>query len=419
MNQKSTTIIDRFKRLFFPVPKEHKSAFSEHTRSDILYKSCVVHLLSALLQALNIVIFIIRTNNDKEFIPNTADMGLLYFQVIALFISVTCLTFFFVLKKRTALATLDVIIYCATILLVMTQGFLSRYEFHAINQFFRLIIYFVIFSTLVNCSPLKGFLVILSGTIVFAISGTFFSLHKPQFYTLVGIRMDINTEFMDSYASQNLVFVIALCMCIFVINYRKAYRDFLFNEERDELTNQLDIANKQLLESSIKDALTSLNNRRALDEYSARVWEKCRKSDEMLSIMMFDTDYFKAYNDGFGHQAGDDALRTIADVLKRNFSLMRGMLARYGGEEFIAVIPGMDESDVVSAAEKIRAEVESFGIANPVPANPNNVLTVSIGIYTVNARKADSMDMCIRRADEALYRAKSLGRNTIVVDSPV
>ena len=410
--------INRIRRLFFPVPKENMAAFTEHVASDILYKSCTVHLLSALLQALNILIFLSRIIGSEEFVANPADMGFFYFQVLAFLISVTSLVIWFILRKKKPFATLGGVFYCATILLMITQGFLSGYEYYAINQFFRLIIYFVVFSTLVNYSPLKGFFVLLSGCFAFALSGSFFSIHKPRFYTLVGIHVDINTGLLHGYVFQNLVFTIVLCICIFAINYRKAYRDFVFNKERNEMVHELDKANERLQDISVKDALTSLNNRRALDEYASRVWDECHQNGETLSVMMFDADYFKAYNDGFGHQAGDDALRTISEVLKRNFSFMRGMLARYGGEEFIAVVPGMEKNDVISAAENIRAEIESFGIANPIPANPDNILTMSIGIYITDAKEAVSMDKCIGLADDALYRAKAQGRNTVVVDAP-
>ena len=405
----------RLKQLFFPIPTEHKTAFGEHTIADIIRASCLVHLFSAVLQAINIFIVLNMARNNREIIPNPADMGFHYLQLIAFTISVTSLVLFVLLRKRKAWKTLDIFLYCSTIILIITQGYLSSYEFHVANQFFRIILYFVIFSTMVNYSPLKGFFILLSGCIAFALGGSLFSIYNPQFFIVPGVQMDV--EIMKSYASSNLAFTVTLCICIFVINYRKSYKDFSYNMERNELTRQLDDANKKLLDISIKDALTSLNNRRALDEYASRIWREHRVNGDMLSIMMFDADYFKSYNDTFGHQAGDEALRSIADVLKHNFSFIRGMLARYGGEEFIAVVPGMDKGIVVTVAERIRAEIEAMGIANPVAVNPKNVLTVSIGVFIGNAKETDSMETCIRFADEALYHAKSQGKNRVVVDA--
>ena len=304
--------------------------------------------------------------------------------------------------------------------MMISRGFCASYELFVGAQYFRIILYWAFFSALVNYSPIKGVVVLLAGLVAFYSGNYVFEMYSLPLYSV--IASDTIIEMVKGLPiGINLVLVGIVCYFIFDMNYKKSYKDFLKTQqvsrshsELVELTQQLNTANAQLLEMSIKDTLTSLNNRRALDEYASGIWQECNANGGVISVMMFDADYFKAYNDSFGHQAGDEALRLIANVLKRNFSLMRGMLARYGGEEFIAVIPYMEESAVKSAAECIRSEIEAFGIANPVPSNPDNVLTLSIGVHIENAKMSDSIEACIRFADEALYRAKSQGRNTVV-----
>ncbi|CAG4888831.1 hypothetical protein R52603_05466 [Paraburkholderia saeva] len=159
------------------------------------------------------------------------------------------------------------------------------------------------------------------------------------------------------------------------------------------------------------DSLTGLNNRRALDDLLAREWQRARRSKESLSILFVDVDHFKAYNDAYGHQAGDDALAAVARCISANIRRPGDNAARYGGEEFVIVLPDTAGPGAVGVAETIRMKVAALGIEHAT--SQQGRLTVSIGVATWQGEKTDTVDHVIKAADEALYTAKAAGRNTI------
>ncbi|UJX42713.1 sensor domain-containing diguanylate cyclase [Desulfovibrio sp. JY] len=152
------------------------------------------------------------------------------------------------------------------------------------------------------------------------------------------------------------------------------------------------------------DALTGLNNRKAINETLDAAMAHFEKDDTPFAVLMLDIDRFKAVNDTHGHQAGDTVLRTVADILRANCR-QRDAVSRWGGEEFLIVSQGGDANDARALAERLRAAVA----AGRFPAAEQ--VTVSIGV--VCARKDDTLDSLISRADAALYAAKHAGRNTI------
>jgi diguanylate cyclase (GGDEF)-like protein len=165
-----------------------------------------------------------------------------------------------------------------------------------------------------------------------------------------------------------------------------------------------------------RDGMTSLYNRRAFDEYMDRVWRQSRREDCQLTIMLIDIDHFKHYNDMYGHQAGDDALkavaRTIADSVQRPLDLA----ARYGGEEFALVLYGPANDYVQLMPEQLRASVEKLQIEHKGGASEDKVLTISIGVAVVYPDSNRSLAGAIQMADEALYQAKEAGRNQVVMN---
>jgi len=299
---------------------------------------------------------------------------------------------------------------------MLVIGLLASYEFYVSAQYLHYVLFCILFSLLVNYSPVTGSLILFPGYIAFLVSDTLLAVKSPQAYT------ELNPSVIEALNSSPVWGYIAgyvtLCVFIFAVNYKRNYMDFLSKRELDELSRHLNNANEQLRAVSVIDTLTKMNNRYALDEYIADVWPKCQSDNAVISIMMVDIDFFKSYNDNFGHQAGDEAISRIADVIKQNFSRMGGMLARYGGDEVIAVIPYVEEFSVRFIAESIRSQVQALGIANPVDMDKHNVLTVSIGVVITNAISIESIKNCIRAADKALYRAKTQGRNTVVIDTP-
>jgi two-component system cell cycle response regulator len=166
------------------------------------------------------------------------------------------------------------------------------------------------------------------------------------------------------------------------------------------------------LQQSITDGLTGLHNTRYLYNRIEIEMSRARRYGHSLSLFMLDIDYFKHYNDRYGHLSGDDALRQIARILKEN-SREVDTVARYGGEEFCVILPETDGAQAKVLAERIRGAVESTPV-RPGEGHQPEVLTISIGISTMTDDACVAEDL-VRMADKALYRAKDEGRNRVCV----
>ncbi|MFT4063351.1 MAG: diguanylate cyclase [Paraburkholderia sp.] len=159
------------------------------------------------------------------------------------------------------------------------------------------------------------------------------------------------------------------------------------------------------------DGLTALPNRRALCETLDREWLRARRTGSVLSLLFVDIDHFKAYNDTYGHQAGDAALIEVARCIRRAILRPGDCVGRYGGEEFIVVLPDTDAAGAAVVGENIRAAIGELGIAH-VGCEFGRV-TVSIGATTWRPDLETDVSVVIRAADEALYSAKAGGRNMV------
>ena len=169
-------------------------------------------------------------------------------------------------------------------------------------------------------------------------------------------------------------------------------------------------AEQVLLELAATDALTGLANRRTLDQRLRLEWDRAQRSTEPLTLLMIDVDHFKAFNDRHGHHGGDEALRTVAQVIGNNIRRPADLAARYGGEEFAVVLPDTDARGAWVIAEHIRSGVEHL----PRVAGAEQPITVSIGMSTWDKRSRLSLETLLLHADQALYEAKHSGRNRIV-----
>ena len=164
-----------------------------------------------------------------------------------------------------------------------------------------------------------------------------------------------------------------------------------------------------------RDGLTGLKNRRAFDEDYARLWQQAMRDRRSLALLLIDVDHFKAYNDRYGHQAGDEALRRVAQVVRRFARRPLDIAARYGGEEFLVALYDLGADHVREIAEQLRESVQALGIEHD--DSPAAVVTASIGVSIVSPRPGRSPEGALQLADEALYAAKRGGRNGIrVVD---
>jgi diguanylate cyclase (GGDEF)-like protein len=163
-----------------------------------------------------------------------------------------------------------------------------------------------------------------------------------------------------------------------------------------------------------QDALTWTKNRRMFDESLARLWRQAASEARALSILLIDIDYFKAFNDRYGHQAGDVALRQAAQAIQSCARRPLDVVARYGGEEFGAILFGTDRSGAQSTAEAMRRAVQDLAIEHD-GSRCGSVLTISVGVAVVEPTAWRNPYGALQLADEALYQAKSKGRNRVVL----
>lgn len=206
-----------------------------------------------------------------------------------------------------------------------------------------------------------------------------------------------------------------------VARIRYHSRSYLTLLQRDEAYRALRVSQQQLLDTNLvlqrlmnSDGLTGLSNRRHFDEYLELEWRRAMRDQSQLSLLMIDVDYFKAYNDNFGHLEGDEALRKVAEAIRGTSSRSSDLPARYGGEEFALVLPNTSPGGARLVAEKLRQTIAALGIEHNTP-EPGATLSVSIGLATVTPAMGSNCRQLISAADKGLYQAKNNGRNQVGV----
>ncbi|WP_439860160.1 diguanylate cyclase [Pseudomonas sp. MBLB4136] len=166
-----------------------------------------------------------------------------------------------------------------------------------------------------------------------------------------------------------------------------------------------------------KDFLTGLFNRRAFTERAERSWRQAQREGRALGLVMMDVDFFKRYNDHYGHAAGDEALRQVARVIGEHVRRPLDCTARYGGEEFVGCWYDLGEEQMLLILEKIRSTTEALGLPHG-QSDAAAVVTLSIGLAYLIPQPRQSLEDALRVADEALYLAKEQGRNRVVCKKP-
>lgn len=187
--------------------------------------------------------------------------------------------------------------------------------------------------------------------------------------------------------------------------------------ERDILHQQLTQANAQLQDLAYLDGLTHVANRRKFDEYLQQEWRRLLRDRASIAVIMADIDYFKAYNDIYGHQMGDDCLRRVAKALRSAIKRPADLVARYGGEEFVAILPNTSQRGAELVAEKMRRLVRRQIIPHQ-GSELDARITLSLGVAVTIPLPETSPEALIHRADDALYQAKHGGRDRVVVALP-
>jgi diguanylate cyclase (GGDEF)-like protein len=176
---------------------------------------------------------------------------------------------------------------------------------------------------------------------------------------------------------------------------------------------QLRAANRQLRQATLQDGLTGVSNRAALDEYLERQLRTGQRHQTPLTFVLCDIDYFKNYNDHYGHLAGDRTLRDVAQTIKQSLLRSEDMVARYGGEEFALVLPNTDLHDAQHVIERIHRNLMNLNIAHKTSSTAPH-LTLSMGAISLIPDESNGILELIHTADLGLYEAKAAGRNTVI-----
>lgn len=192
----------------------------------------------------------------------------------------------------------------------------------------------------------------------------------------------------------------------------QAQHDLLNAQRENERNQELQVLNEKLEALAMVDGLTGIANRRQFDQALPKEWARMQRLEQPLAVLMLDVDWFKPYNDHYGHQAGDECLRAVAQALA---TLCRSsdLVARYGGEEFVLIAPAIDSANALALARRACEAVQALRLAH-VSAEPG-VITVSAGVAVLVPGLGTSAQALLQAADAALYQAKALGRNRAVL----
>lgn len=202
-----------------------------------------------------------------------------------------------------------------------------------------------------------------------------------------------------------------------IARIRAHSRSFLAQKQRDEayralreLQKELEIKNAELERLSSQDGLTGIANRRTFDGFIAKEWARAARDSKPLSLILIDIDHFKKYNDGYGHQGGDDCLRRVAHALAATVKRPTDLVARYGGEEFAVVMPDTDAAGAAKIAASLRENVDTMNLPH-THSDTSDHVTISLGVATMTPEGDKKPEELIAKSDEALYQAKKAGRN--------
>jgi diguanylate cyclase (GGDEF)-like protein len=177
------------------------------------------------------------------------------------------------------------------------------------------------------------------------------------------------------------------------------------------MQREIQEAHRQISAIARLDGLTNIPNRRHFDETLAAEWKRCRRADAPLSIVLGDIDFFKQFNDIYGHPAGDSCLTAVAGSLHEALFRVEDMVARYGGEEFAAILPGTDNEGARAVAERMRRAARELCI--PHARGVGGLVSCSFGVASINPDAASLPQQLLQAADAGLYLAKRAGRNQI------
>lgn len=384
------------------VPSEYESEFEHDTNSIVMNRGRAVGFTIIMFEIALLVLMIATKGAYIIKYPHLCYVGMYLLMIMVVGI---CL----VINNRIKNDYMNdrknkfIIIFFTTFILYWSAAIsvLDQLSYGQITVYIITIISIAVFAYL---SPKVIFIIYTSCQLVFI-------LVLPRFQAS---KVVVNGNLINSSVFVILSWVIARML------YKKRIEDFINKktiEEKNEMMNimnkKLQEANEKLKKLSITDSLSELNNRRRFNEVIASEWDRCRRCTSPLSIIFIDIDFFKAYNDKYGHQAGDKCIKQIAVVLKNFTRRSADFVARYGGEEFVVLLPHLSSEEAKYIAEDLRRKVEELKIEHN-DSTISKYVTISLGINTEIPSEDITIEEFIERADKALYAAKQNNRNQVV-----
>ena len=219
------------------------------------------------------------------------------------------------------------------------------------------------------------------------------------------LRLGVDDYMLKSAITEELHFRVKHCLEKLVLRR-------LVKKELVENRKKLIEKNEELKKISIRDGLTEIYNRRYFHQYFEREWKRAIRDKKLISLIMIDIDFFKLFNDTYGHLAGDDCLIQIANTLNDLVNRPADLFARYGGEEFVAILPGTEKDGTLLLAEEMRKAVEALKIEH-TSSTISEYVTISLGVGTIFPDNKSSSNALIKLADKILYKVKQSGRNMV------
>ena len=260
-----------------------------------------------------------------------------------------------------------------------------------------------------------------------------FTSHSDLLPAIEALRLGVDDYMLKSADKEELSFRVKYCLeklelrrqiekrsddvqkAIFKLESEVEKRRFA-EKELVENRKKLIEKNEELKKISIRDGLTEIYNRRYFHQHFEREWKRSIRDKKPISLIMIDIDFFKLFNDTYGHLAGDDCLKQVAKALDNLIQRPADLFARYGGEEFVAVLPGTDVEGSIQLAEEMRKAVEALKIKH-TSSDISAHITISLGVATIFPDSKSSSNMLIDRADKVLYKVKRTGRNQVKSDN--
>jgi diguanylate cyclase (GGDEF)-like protein len=228
---------------------------------------------------------------------------------------------------------------------------------------------------------------------------------------ILAMSRDKDVVFKEFYSIAN----ISIWLYLFVL-FITSIRLYFSQNKRNTLMQQeyrVQEYYKKSLESKVNiDGLTNIPNRRSFDNTLDIEWRDVLRNRLPISLLFIDIDFFKNYNDTYGHQQGDECLKTIAKALQNSLNRARDFVSRYGGEEFICILPNTQKEGAINKAEELRAKIEALNIEHK-SSTISDVVTISIGVSTIIPDETNDPKELIKKADNALYLSKERGRNRV------